>query len=398
MSVTAPPPLDPLIDETLDFLPLFPEMTEEKILGDWIAWANEGLDPVADADAWVDTREGSHWATVTMPMIRECARIWDLAGTEVPMSGFVLWAWETYLDDLAAVYEVERLQATQATGTVAFSGPSGTSIDAGTTVAALPSTPDAIAPDFEVTVGGAIGTGATNFSVIAVDAGSAGNVGAGAIQAQVTPLPDGVTFTNSVPTFGGTDVESDDALRTRILEAIAGRGPGAARDYVMWAGAWPGVGRVQVVPVWNGASTVLVMVADPNGLPLTDALVSALQQNLDPVAGEGSGTAPVGAHVTVTTSVLLNIDVTGTLTYLTGYSWDGSGGTVAVGAPIQAAITRYLLSVGPGGTVRMAHVAGILATWPGVDAATGIQMNAATADITLTMSPSQVAVLHSATF
>lgn len=392
MSVTVP-------DPSLDFLPLFAWATEEKLLADWQAWANEGLDPVADADAWVDTREGGHWQTCSMTMIRECARIYDLMGTEVPMSGFVLWAWETYLDDLAAVYDIARLPATPALGIIEFAGPVGTEIDAGTNLSSVPSTPDDPAPLFEVTEAGTIPVGGVlDLPIQATEAGSAGNVAALAITAQSTPLPPGVTFSNPDPTRGGSDVESDDALRERILEAIAGKGPGAVADYVRWAGAWPGVGRVTVVPVWNGAGTVLVMISDPLGLPLPDAIVAALQQDLDPVPGTGAGTAPVGAIVTVDTTTLLNLAVEGHIDFLTGFSWDGAGGTVAIGSQLEAAITRYFLSVAPGGTVRIAHVAGLVATWPGVENASGVEIDPgsgfAAADVPVPLGPPpKIAVL-----
>lgn len=401
MSVTTPAPATTIPDPSMDFLPLYADQTEAVILSRMAAWANEGLDPVANADAWVDTREGSHWFTVTMPAIREIARLYDLIGTEVPMSAFVLWAWEVYLDDLAAVYEVFRLPGTPSQGTVTFAGAAGLVIGAGATVSAVPSTPDNPAPLFEVTVGGTIpdggsGTGTIDLAVQAVDVGEGGDVAAGAITAPSSPLP-GITFTNAEPTIGGTDVETDDALRTRTLDAIVAGGPGTVADYVKWAGAWPGVGRVTVVPVWNGAGTVLVMISDPNGQPLPDAVVSALQADLDPVAGQGEGVAPVGATVTVETSTLLSITVAADLTYNSGYSWDGSGGTVAVGQLIQAQIIAYLLTVPPGSSVTLSHISGIIATYPGVFDVASVRLNGTAANVSVALSPPKVPVLTSFT-
>jgi hypothetical protein len=44
-------------NDLLDFLPLFPDDDEEAILARMRAWANEGLDPVADADSgWTRAR------------------------------------------------------------------------------------------------------------------------------------------------------------------------------------------------------------------------------------------------------------------------------------------------------------------------------------------------------
>ena len=403
MSTTAPASLSiaSIADNSQQFLPLFPTQTEAVILARMQDWANEGLDPIANADIWVDTREGSHFQTVLMPAIREFARLYDLAGSEVPMSGFVLWAWETYLDDLAAVYEVFRLPGTPSLGTVSFSGPAGTVIDPGVNVSALQLSPSYAAPLFEVTVGGTIpddgtGNGELDLAVQATAVGIAGDVAADAITVPSSPLP-GVTFTNAEETLGGTDVETDDALRTRVLAAIASSGPGAVLDYIRWAGGWPGVGKVSVVPVWNGAGTVLVMISDPNGQPLPQAIVNGLQQNLDPVSGQGSGVAPVGAIVTVDTSTLLPAPVIADITYENGYSWDGYGGTIAVGPGVQAQIIAYYLSVAPGSEVVLAHVSGLIATFPGVFDVGGVTIAGAAANLQVGLEPPQVPVLSSFT-
>lgn len=374
------------------FQPLFADQTEDVILARMIGWANEGLDPVADASQWVDTREGGHWRTTNMQTVREFARLYDLAGSEVPMSGFVLWSWGTYLDDLAAVWDVQRLPATFSEGVVTFEGPVGADITAGITLAVVPSTPDDPTPEFEVTTGGTIPVGGSiDLSVQATEAGILGNVAAGAIAAPSSTLPDGVTFTNAEPTTSGSDPETDDALRKRLLAAIAGKGPGAVADYIRWAQAYPGVGRVQVVPIWNGPGTVLVMVSDVNGEPLSSAIVSGFQSQLDPIAGQGHGIAPIGANATVETSTLLALTVAATLSYETGYSWDGFGGSTAVGPAVQASINAYLLTVPPGGQVVYEKIKGLIATTVGVHDVTACTIDAGsgpgTANIDVALLP-----------
>lgn len=376
-------------DPTEQFQPLFPDQTEDVILARMIGWANEGLDPVADADQWVDTREGGHWRTCVTPIMREIARLYDLAGNDVPMSGFVLWSWGTYLDDLAAVWDVVRLPATSSQGVVTFSGPTGTEIAAGTTLLVVPSTPTDPAPSFTVTVNGTIPAGDLDLPIAATEPGLAGDVAAGAITEASTPLPSGVLLLgNAAPTTSGSDPETDDALRTRLLQTLAGKGPGAVRDYIRWAGAYPGVGRVQIVPIWNGPGTVLVLVSDVNGQPLSTALVSGLQTQLDPTPGQGHGIAPVGAAVTVDTSVLLAINVVASaIVFDTGYSWDGLGASVAVGPGIEAAVTKYLLTVPPGGQVVFAHILGIIATAIGVHDPGAVTVNGGTSNITVALLP-----------
>lgn len=316
------------------------------------------------------------------------------------MSAFILWAWGTYLDDLAAAYGVDRLAATQAVGAEQFSGPAGTRITVGTAVSTVPTSADDPAPTFLVTLEGVIpdagaGTGTILLSIEAQDAGAAGEVAANAITAPGTPLP-GVTMTNPLPTGGGSDPETDESLRLRVLQAIVGVGGANVAAYVRWASAWPGVGQVKVVPNSSGPGTVMVLIDDASGQPLPSSVVAGLQAALDPVPGQGAGTAPVGARVTVLTSIPLAVSVAVTaITYESGYSADGTGATIAVQDGINAAIAAYLLTVRPGSEVVLSHVAGIISTWPGVHDATGITINGIAANVPVTLSPPQSPYLQS---
>jgi len=91
---------------------------------------------------------------------------------------------------------------------------------------------------------------------------------------------------------GGTDTETDDELRARILERI--RNPpmgGDAEDYVQWALAVPGVTRAWSYPQEQGMGTVTVrfMMDDlraPTGFPTPQDVqnVTIALDNVRPVA------------------------------------------------------------------------------------------------------------------
>jgi uncharacterized phage protein gp47/JayE len=379
--------------DSLEFLPLFPEETEAAILERMEAWANEGLDPAVDVDQWVDTREGSHWSTAVTPCAREIARVYDRMGTEVPMSAMVIWAWGAYLDDLAQVWQIERLAATPAEGVVRFVGPVGTVIGAGTVVGVPPAGPDEDAPSFEVVVGGTIpgssGEGELELQVRALEAGKEGNVAAGAITAPQTPLP-GVAFANEAATEGGTDVETDEALAKRLLEQFAGKGGGTVRDYRVWAKERSGVGEVTVVPAWEGPNTVLVIVTDSTGNPTSAETVTLLQNELDPVAGKGSGKAPVGAAVTVQTAAVLNVTIDVTLDFEDGYSLDGFGGTIAREAQIKQAVETYIETVRSGDELVRSQVTGRIAVVPGVHDVGKVKINGSEANLAIPAAPPKV--------
>lgn len=473
--------------EYLDWLPLFPDETEQSILDRMIDWANEGLTP--DSDGWVDTREGSMWRTAVIPMVREMARIIDMLGVDLPASGSPLRAWGPYLDEHAEVVDVDRLPATSAQGVVRFTGATGTTIPAGAQVGVAPTSEDSPAPTYAVTTGGTIPaalatpaapagtpsatggaiaagtyyykvvavnaygttvgsaetsvvvpgttvgsvaltvtpvTGATGYrwyrgtvtntqtlyytstapaftdiggastagtvpvsntsvgtyldrDVTALEPGTEGNVSALAITELLTPIS-GVTVSNALPMLGGTEPETDEALRSRLLEAYRGQGAGNPGDYRRWARSRPGVGRVTVIPVWDGPGTVLVIVTDADGQPVSAAIVDDVQEFLDPVAGGAEGYAPIGAAVTVATPTVLDITITANVEPEPGYSLTGGSGTTALNTDLRAAVDAYLKTVESGGEVVRAQVARALMSVLGVHDVASIVLSGAEAN------------------
>lgn len=115
-----------------EFIPLYPEETEEAIGARWQEWANENVSP--GDDTFVDTETMSMWWLCTRQGVREFARKYDLMGTEVVAAAFPQWAWGEYLDDHAEREGLTRNEETFAQGTVVFAGAAGTVIAAPVTV------------------------------------------------------------------------------------------------------------------------------------------------------------------------------------------------------------------------------------------------------------------------
>ena len=270
-------------EDFLDFLPLYPDQDEATIRARWEAWANEGID-ATDEDQWTDVRPGSMFYICTSPGIRESAREYDLMGVEVPMSAFPLWSWADYLDDLGVPFRVERLAATPAGGTVRFTGAAGTAITIGTQVAVEPVDLDSAAPEFQTLASAVIGGGGTaDVAVSATEAGAFGNVGIGAVTILQTPI-EGVTVSNPAPIVGGTDPETDEEYRARLLTVFEGEGGGNVADYERMLRDAAGVGRATVIPLFAGPGTVLGIVSTADGDPTSQEVIDGLQQELDPPA------------------------------------------------------------------------------------------------------------------
>jgi uncharacterized phage protein gp47/JayE len=114
----------------------------------------------------------------------------------------------------------------------------------------------------------------TNAPVTALDPGSAGNLDPGTTLALVTDIQ-GIADVSVVSLTGGTNQETDDELRGRVLQRI--REPpmgGDADDYEQWALSYPGVTRAWCYPLEMGIGTVTVrfmmddLRAEYNGFPL----------------------------------------------------------------------------------------------------------------------------------
>ena len=347
------------IPDRLDFLPLFDE-SEETVWERMAAWANEGLEP-ADP-TWVDTREGTFFWINTRPGAREIARLYDLAGSEVPAAMQPLWTWGPYLETLAEVYEIEREPAVSAVGTVTFHAPEDTVIAAGVEVSTVPVEGSGVEPvDFIVQETGTVGgSGTISLAVQAAQAGAQGNVSAGAITNLDSQVPGVTSLSNTDPTFGGRDEEGDESLKERLLGVLAGNPTANVYWYEKVVREWlqshdglrcPLGGRVTVVPLWEGAGTVLIIATDDSGDALEAEIVTGLQDYLDPTAGASDGVASVAAEVTVETATTFDVTVAATITFESAYNLDGAHALIGLEEKITNAVTSYINGLSAGAEV-----------------------------------------------
>jgi uncharacterized phage protein gp47/JayE len=193
-----------------------------------------------------------------------------------------------WLDRHGNIWLGGRKAATFSSGTVTATGAAGTVIAQGTEltvgVSSAPIT-------FQVTANTTIGSGATSVPVVALTAGSAGNLDQGTTLSFSTAQSglDGSAIVVSLT--GGADEEGDDDLRSRVLFRIQQPPMGGdADDYVRWTLEVPGVTRAWCSPLEMGIGTVTVRfmcdalraTTNPmtNGFPLVQD-IAAVQAHLD---------------------------------------------------------------------------------------------------------------------
>jgi uncharacterized phage protein gp47/JayE len=164
------------------------------------------------------------------------------------------WSAVYNLEAWAALRSVLRIPASPASLTATFTGTNGIPIPAGLTVTRS----DGAA--YTVTTGATVSGGAATVTIAAAAPGAAGNCIAGtALTLGSAPLGVNAAGLAATAVTVGSDAETDDALRTRMLAVYAAPAQGGAiADYVEWAAAVPGVTRAWVAPLLAGAGTVTV--------------------------------------------------------------------------------------------------------------------------------------------
>ncbi len=204
---------------------------------------------------------------------------------------------------IASLYKITPVAASFATGDVVATGANGSVILAGAILRL-----DA-ATAYRVATGGTIALGTAALPVVAVLAGVAGNLDAGASLSFESAIA-GVTSTVLVDVggiAGGVDEEGTEEVRDRLLLRLR-RPPagGAEQDYIAWALAVAGVTRAWVFPNELGLGTVVVrfvLDGDPVSIFPDAGEVAAVQAAIDarrPITAVATAAAPTALAVAFT--------------------------------------------------------------------------------------------------
>lgn len=273
-----------------------------------------------------------------------------LAGVAHGLYGYIEWifgqliydtAESDILDRWASIWlPVPRKAAASATGSVSFTVTAGAVVPAGTVLQAL----DGV--QYQTTAD-ATGTAPTYTApVAAVVPAAAGNRAAGQTLTLVAPIAGVQSGAVAGALSGGADVETDDALRARLVARIQNPPQGGSvADYVGWATSVAGVTRAWVSADEQGPGTVVVrFVRDNDGTGaaiIPDAgEVATVQAYIDPLR-------PVTAVVTVAAPTPLTVN----------YALSVTPDTPAVRAAVQAELADlHVREAIPGGTLYLSHI------------------------------------------
>lgn len=261
-----------------------------------------------------------------------------------------------FLEAWAALKGVTREPATAATGSAVFAATAGT-IPAGTELTRQ----DGVT--YTTNADASVSSGSITVAATCTTPGAAGNCANGTVLTLGTAIA-GVQSGGAASTAftGGADVETDDALRTRMLQTYAAPPQGGDfADYIEWAEQTPGVTRAWVTPNGMGAGTVVVYTM----FDVTESGSGGFPQGTNGVAtGETRDTAATGDQLAVANTIFTQQPVTA-LVYSVAptaapqnFTISGlSGASTATKAAIAAAISDvFVREAGPGGAYDINHV------------------------------------------
>ncbi|HBF6021222.1 TPA: baseplate J/gp47 family protein [Clostridioides difficile] len=297
----------------------------------------------------VSTLEGDFIYDATRPTAEQIAELKQLGLQNNLRIAFPQTSYGTYLEWLGECKGVFKNQPTKATGVITFTGMQGTIITKGTIVTTI-ATDEKQSIEFELLEEKTIGENETvDIKAECRVAGIIGNVSKGSVAVLLGSISGVKSVTNKEDFKGGTDIEDEEHFRERVLVAEQeDKLSGASSDYIRWAKEVDGVGYAYVVPEWNGAGTVKVLILDKNRKAATQELIDKVQEYIYPNVEEGqnrNGKAPIGAIVTIATPQTLLINVKASFVFSNGFSQE------TVLNILKNKIDKYLDKIDIGGTV-----------------------------------------------
>jgi uncharacterized phage protein gp47/JayE len=226
----------------------------------------------------------------------------EVAYAEIQLAieaAFANTSWGDYLTYRAAEYGVDRKDATKAVVYLVISGAPNAFVIKGSLFATVNNIKFYTVNDATLDLNGT--------ATVKAECGSAGLVGN--VEANtITSVPMSITgvrsVTNPLAAYDGYEAESDAELLKRYMNIV--RTPATSGNkyhYYNWATSIDGVGACKVLPLWNGAGTVKVII-------LNDAMATASTDLINKVKDYIETVRPIGATVTVASPAPVKVNVT----------------------------------------------------------------------------------------
>lgn len=234
-------------------------------------------------------------------------------------------------------------------------------------------------------------TEAIDLPVEAVKAGTEGNVSAHSIVLLGSKISGVTSVDNAEPTSGGTDEESDDSYRDRLVEYDRTKSVsyvGSPADYKRWALEVPGTGYAEVIPAQDDSGLVTIILTDANGDPANEQLCEAVYNHIQSPDDEDARLSNVNALLSVIPPNTVAITISATVELVE------EGTLEAVKAAFMVDLKKYLASCG--GEVKYSQIYRVLSATNGLNDHKDLLLNGAESNIKIGIN--QLAEIESVTF
>lgn len=269
---------------------------------------------------------------------------------------FLTTATGEYLDYHATQRGLTRKSATKAKGVAEFGTSSSAlrtlTIPKGTIISTSGENPVLFETDSDATI--LKGQERVTVKCTALEGGSNGNVRANKISVIVTPVGEVSLVSNSTSFTGGTDEETDDALRKRINDSLINVSNGANSAYYRkLVLSVDGVDSVGIIPQNRGVGTVDIFIA-AKGATVTNELIEEVQKLVDEYK-------EINTNVLVQKARAYNINISLSVSVKSGFTFS------EVKENLTNNIKEFVASSGVGKSIYEADIADVIYHTEGVE-------------------------------
>lgn len=286
---------------------------------------------------------------------------------------FPQWSSGEWLDYLATMARISRKAPNFASSRILIEGVPGTVVPAGS-VFSTRSTDAEESIEFATTEACVLNeAGQGSVLVQAMIAGKGSNVNANTITLMSVPIEGITSITNPERATGGTEEETDDELRERIIETNSNSDTsyiGNNADYKRWAESVPGIGTAVIADEWDGPETVKIVVIDSNGDPANQTLQNNVYNYIMSPDSPLERLAPPNTKLTVSAPTLIHISYS-----ITEISLKSDYELETVLEEFKSRLSGYYKTVNDDKEVKFNWVHSILTNTPGVEDFKGLLLN-----------------------
>lgn len=183
----------------------------------------------------------------------------------------------------------------------------------------------------------------------------------------------------------GEDEQGTEELREEYYASFTDIDCGGnIAGYLKMATDLPGVGAAKVTPAWQGGGTIEITILDAGFNAASETLIESVQEAIDPKQdGCGEGLAFIDHIVTVDTPAQVQVQVSASIDFEAGYSWESMQGEITAAVEAYFASLRRSWAATDGIVMRIARVESAILALEGVIDVTGTQLNGEAANLSL---------------